>query len=397
MFARTNIVESLRPLRHRAKWGLTLLVVALGSALVAQACNVPVFRYALERWQPDAYRFVLFHRGALDPASQAIVADLQTRQDTQQANFIFRTVDLDALEGTPDDRAGAEALFAAQKNATLPWLSVQYPVHLRIQPPIWGGTPTKAALAELFTSPARVELARRLGAGQTAVWLLLECGDQQLDDAAANVVEDELKKLPEKLKLPELSDSPDDKLRPGVPLKIEFSVQRVSRTDPAEQVLIAMLLGSESDLLERREPLVFPVFGRGRSLFALVGPGITAENVRAEASFLSGACSCEVKELNPGFDLLLSTDWEGLFLPELGAAPQVARPARSISAEPQLVPIPKGAANASPLAESMVGPASTPADAPVEDRLKILAGLAVVAGALVMVVKNLTRRRSATV
>ena len=47
------------------------LVVALGIvALVgagAQACSVPVFRYALERFEVDPYEFVVFHRGPLAP------------------------------------------------------------------------------------------------------------------------------------------------------------------------------------------------------------------------------------------------------------------------------------------------------------------------------------------
>ena len=36
----------------------------------------------------------------------------------------------------------------------------------------------------------------------------------------------------------------------------------------AEQALVAMLLGSESDLAERSDPMVFPIYGRGRALWA---------------------------------------------------------------------------------------------------------------------------------
>ena len=31
----------------------------------ARACQVPVFRYALERWQADDYHAVFIHQGAL--------------------------------------------------------------------------------------------------------------------------------------------------------------------------------------------------------------------------------------------------------------------------------------------------------------------------------------------
>ena len=34
-------------------------------AVVAEACSVPVFRYALERWQADPYEVFVFHRGPL--------------------------------------------------------------------------------------------------------------------------------------------------------------------------------------------------------------------------------------------------------------------------------------------------------------------------------------------
>jgi hypothetical protein len=56
--------------------------------------------------------------------------------------------------------------------------------------------------------------------------------------------------------------------------------------------------------------MVFPLFGRGRAMPALVGAGITPENIKDAAAFLAGPCSCEVKRDNPGVDLLLTADWE---------------------------------------------------------------------------------------
>ena len=34
----------------------------------SRACNVPVFRYALERWAADHFEVVIFHRGPLGQA-----------------------------------------------------------------------------------------------------------------------------------------------------------------------------------------------------------------------------------------------------------------------------------------------------------------------------------------
>jgi hypothetical protein len=86
--------------------------------------------------------------------------------------------------------------------------------------------------------------------------------------------------------------------------------------------------------------MVFPVFGRGRALLPLVGAGITEANITAAAGFLTGACSCEVKALNPGFDLLLPADWDNLLM-LTGDGAYIAGELPS-SAEPEYVPIPSG-------------------------------------------------------
>ena len=101
----------------------------------------------------------------------------------------------------------------------------------------------------------------------------MESGDAKANDEAAALVQQQIKELEKTLELPELTASPDDEVRSALPLTVAFSVLRVSRDDPKEQLLIQMLLGSEPDLRERTEPMVFPVFGRGRALFALVGAG----------------------------------------------------------------------------------------------------------------------------
>ena len=72
-----------------------------------------------------------------------------------------------------------------------------------------------------------------------------------------------------------------------------------------------MLLASEEDLRGfQNEPMAFPIFGQGRVLYALVGKGIKVETVDRAAQFLIGSCSCQVKEQNPGVDLVMATDWK---------------------------------------------------------------------------------------
>jgi hypothetical protein len=313
--------------------------VALALAITAQACNVPVFRFALEHWRADPYRVTLLHEGPLSQAELELIRPLEEQDDRLLANLTFRTVDVSELDEEQRER------FASQPGAELPRLVVQYPEHLRIEAPVWTGPLAKKAIAQLTDSPARQELVRRLAEGQTAVWLLLECGDAEKDNAAAARVERENKLLETSLPLPELSASPEDQLLAGVPLRVAFSVLRVSRDDPAEKALAAMLLHCEPDLLELSEPMVFPVFGRGRALLPLVGAGITAENIRESAAFLVGPCSCQVKELNPGFDLLLADEWDTLISYE-GPPPPLAS-AAPLNDDPVLVPIPSGATDES--------------------------------------------------
>ena len=50
-----------------------------------------------------------------------------------------------------------------------------------------------------------------------------------------------------------------------------FSSVFVDRMDPEEEILARILLGTEQDLWNYDVPIAFPVFGRGRILYALVG------------------------------------------------------------------------------------------------------------------------------
>jgi cobalamin biosynthesis Mg chelatase CobN len=56
--------------------------------------------------------------------------------------------------------------------------------------------------------------------------------------------------------------------------------------------------------------MVFPVFGRARALYALVGQGINADMIKEAAVFLTEGCQCTVKAENPGVDLLVPVRWD---------------------------------------------------------------------------------------
>ena len=289
-----------------------LSLAAAVSAIVTAslwACSVPVFRYALERWLADPYQAVVFHRGPLTAAQLTQVKNLTPDglAGRLHANISARIVDLDQK---PD--ADSLALWQQSKGATLPWLVIHYPTAAKIPGAVWSGPLSEPSIQQALDSPLRRDIVRRLTTGDSVVWVLLEIGDPPRDDAAANLLKARLTYLTTVLKLPKL-DPQDVVSGAEEQLRLAFSTVRLSRTNAAEQAFANMLLGSEPDLHEIAEPLVFPIFGRGRVLYALAGKGITHENIDQAASFLIGACSCEVKEQNPGVDLLVAADWDKLF------------------------------------------------------------------------------------
>jgi hypothetical protein len=272
-----------------------------------------VFRYALERWRinsgEECYQAMVFHRGPLAAEDEEVIAALRTSAEGQggPANLTVETVDL-AGEVPPVLRK----LWQEQREAKLPHLVLRYPYRDDERQTIWSG-PLRADLVRaLLDSPARRDIARRLLKGDSVVWLLLESGDKEKDDAAAAVLQTQLRRLEKSLQLPDPAGDNSVQLLSNLPLRLVFSTVRVKRTDPAETMLIQMLLHTEPDLVQFTEPMVFPVFGRGRALEGLIGKGINADTIENAAQFLCGACSCLIKRLNPGVDLLIAADWDAV-------------------------------------------------------------------------------------
>lgn len=240
------------------------------AATSAFACSVPVFRYALEHWVADPYRVTLPHGAKLDgrfKITTAATAKIELRQPMSMNN--------DAV--------------------------------------IWSADYSDANVKLLTDSPARQAIAERLSNGESAVWVLLESGDAAKDAAAAKFLDERLEYLAGVMELPKL-DQQDIKNGlvsiPGDGLQLSFSTLKVKRDDPAESAFVSMLLASEEGLREFNEPIAFPIFGQGRVLYALVGKGIRVETVDRAAQFLIGSCSCQVKEQNPGVDLVMAVDWK---------------------------------------------------------------------------------------
>jgi hypothetical protein len=190
--------------------------------------------------------------------------------------------------------------------------------------------------------------------GASAVWVLLECGDRPKDSQARAVLAKALSEAEKTLTLPEiLPEDREQNMAPGGPeLKIWFPVLSVSRKDPKEQFFVRMLSGSEQGI-PTDAPVAFPIFGRGRLLGAFHGEMLDVAEVEEACAFLTGMCSCQVKEMCPGVDLLFTAGWH--------------RPPGELFAMedvPELVGTTRGALSVESGAKRQNGPPHGLADAP---------------------------------
>jgi hypothetical protein len=315
---------------------LTGLTLAL-FPLAGPACQTPVFRYALERWHPGTYEMVVFHRGSLSTNDQAVVKRLQdaSLEGQGSANYSVETVDLER-----ESRAELLQLWRAQTNATLPWLAVRYPGQEASDPCAWSAPLAAENARAILDSPVRREFARQISTS-AAVWLLIESANPAQNEAVRQRLETELKKCEKTVEVP-LDPDPDS--TNVAKLNVRFPLVRVAPGDAAEAGLLSLLRGQDPEFAKLAEPYVLPVFGRGRVLCMLPASKATAEVVQDIAGFLLGPCSCQVKEQNPGFDLLVSADWDAALaggrlsdppasdLPALGSLAAAAAPAPAAAA-----------------------------------------------------------------
>ncbi|MCA9158374.1 MAG: hypothetical protein KDA72_08610 [Planctomycetales bacterium] len=313
-----------------------VLVACLSASSWVAACQVPVFRYALERWENDNYEVLVIHDGQLNDEDQARLKRLQHSAE-ELANATVRAVNI--AESTD---AAAKSIWQQQGNSHSAVMAVLYPQGAREVPnrTLHVERLTDRSSENLFQSPLRTELAKRLEAGQSAVWIFVPSGHNDKDATALQTLNNHLLRCQQILTLPTLDELElvDTVAKEKASqMRVAFSTLTLDRTDSREQFFLRMLLASEDDLADLDEPLAFPVFGRGRVLYALVGNGINDEMIFGAGQFVVGPCSCQVKAQNPGFDLLMDKDWE-----KAVGDVRLSDPLPDAASEPVLLKIPDG-------------------------------------------------------
>lgn len=301
------------------KWALALTLTLTPAAIVL-ACEIPVYQWALLNWEPDVYELLVFHDEPLPPdtvqALQALTAKAPSAQ--QALNIRVRVVG-----PGPDAEADAAHIRQREGTGTSPWVALRHPGMPPDFPSLWTAGATVETLRQLSHSAARDKITDALLRGTSHVWVVLECGEQEKDAGAWSRLETALAEMAAAIN--------PDTISPNA--HITHEIVSVRRDDPAEAILVQTLLRSEPDLLAYDEPMVFPVFGRGRALYALVGAGITSENLRDACVYVAGRCSCLVKDQNPGVDLLLAADWAGAAASVANALPPSPAPTDAAVAE----------------------------------------------------------------
>jgi len=322
------------------------------TAVPAPACDTPVYRYALENWPPSPYVAFIFHKGELTEDQNEIVTLLRKAMESEEAptNIYVRPVDVSGELGKIDS-----GIWEAVQTESLPLVAITYPNRPNAEGIVWKSPLDLAGARLIVDSPLRHEVATRLIRGETCVWILLESGKKDVDDEAAKLLETAPKEVPSREAAPDPYAMPpegeEDAELVARKWELNSSVLRVSRDNAAEAILLKMLLGSEPDLYDEEyegEPMAFPIFGRGRALFALVGKGINRENILMACEFLLGPCACQIKNLNPGTDLLIAANWdlvhstmiEEIDLPSLAHIDPPAPPAPTAVAAPVANPGP---------------------------------------------------------
>ncbi len=281
------------------------------------ACTTPVYRYAMYHWDPAPYEIYYFHDQEVDEATAAVHDGIRAaaRCEERTANLFLATVDLkeDAeLKTVPPD---VRKWWEAQPDNQTPSYLVVTPYGV----PLHHGDMDAELLQTIIDSPARQEVVEQLSQGRAGVMVMITGSDDEANQKAEALIKEfaddiasgEIKLYtppPAGFFAPQRAETEEDSESP----QIEVGFVSVDRTDAKEKWFLETLLSMEDDLKDEQfedQPMVFVIFGRGRGLPPCIGRGINRNNLLDCIDFVTGACSCTVKEQNPGMDLLFATNW----------------------------------------------------------------------------------------
>ncbi len=305
---------------------ITILTVvgAILAAPLAFACTTPVHRYAMYNWEPSTYLVCYFFDGEEDAADRDVNVALRTMSESETSivNITYQPVDIRDTALLEDAPAPVRSAWDDHRDKSLPLHMVFSPRGVLLHV----GRMTRDDVARMTDSPWRKRLARLLGESRHGALLFLPGVDEEKNAAARVEVEKAIRLAAERVTVMDPSpsvlpggdprpkpadDASGDEGSDDAKPDFDLEVLELPRDDESESWLVRQLHAVERlDDEEVRLPMVFGVYGRGRALEPYLGAGIIAENMLEMISFMNGPCSCEVKDQNPGVDLLVTWDWE---------------------------------------------------------------------------------------
>jgi hypothetical protein len=301
------------------------------SVMAAEGCTVPVFRYALDRWPAETWTLEA-------PRSVFLTEPLATTLRNLGGDS---PLNLTAKPLAGPDESGARLSFPGVGAERIAWAGALTPESFRV----------------LTDSPARQSLVRRLLSGDSVVWVVVESADTAAHTALTDRLRKRLAFVESAAQLPVLDPGdPSSRLGPGPELKLALTQMAVRRDDAAEAAFVTMLAGPAGDPLVRSATAFgAAVFGRGRVFGAWPAAELSDELIDRTNLFLTRACSCEVKSLHPGWDLLLNVDWDAELrkVHEARLAPPAASLTEApVPSVPVFVPIAAGIPQPAPAPET---------------------------------------------
>ncbi len=281
------------------------------------ACSTPVYRYAMYRWEPAPYEIYYFHEQDVDEAVVEVHESIRAaaRCEERTANLFLAAVDVKEdpeLKTIPPD---VRKWWEAQPDKQTPCYVVVTPYGV----PIHHGDMDAEVLQTLIDSPARRSVVEQLSEGTAGVMVMITGSDDEANQKAEELIKEFVADIASgKIELyipppvgfftPRRDEAEEEPASP----QIEVGFVKVDRSDPQEKWFLETLLSMEEDLKDEQfedQPMMFVIFGRGRALPPCIGRGINRDNLLDCVDFVTGACSCTVKDQNPGMDLLFATNW----------------------------------------------------------------------------------------
>ena len=282
---------------------LYLFIIISLFSLISEACEIPVFRYALERWNADPYRL------------QVYVPSGQSLSDVDQ-----KRIDSFVLESF---KSGGDANFSIEeleKDHSKVTYELLYPLKSGIIRPVISGDLKDLKSKLILSSPSRSKLEKFILSGKSIVWVIIPSDDPVKSEDFKKALKARVSKALSSVKLSDgiikkentkneklSKEELENILHSQIPLELSFELIEIDRNDQRESVFIDMLLRQNPQLMDYKGSIAFPVFGRGRVL-----DGVTDVNngeLEELTVYLSSHCSCTVKEENPGIDLLMVVPW----------------------------------------------------------------------------------------